>query len=468
MRAELSLLLVTGALLAPGCAGGSLATDLAAVHRRAGGDFPILREGVDPRSDEDARAILAAPLDESAAVQVAVLNNRGLRAQLRELGIARGHLVQAGLLPNPELELARPAEPGERLEVGLEYELTHALLAPLRASIAAAELEARRHEAAAAVIRLGFEVRVAFRAYQAEGQRLVLAQRSLDAFAASRDAAIALFDAGNVPALDVASQVAVYERARAAVVRIELDVALAREQLQRLLGLHGSDTTWSVTGALPDARGPFPALEAVEARALKSNLELAATARRIERLTRQVGLARLEGWLPEISVGAHAVLGHGEGAEHDAWRLGGGLRIGLPLFDRRQGLVSAHQAELQALAERYHGTAVEVRSRAREAKARLVSAHARARHFEEVILPAQRRVVEETVLQYNAMQIGVFQLLQARREELDVELARLDALRELWTSSAALQAVLAGQHVTISGGAAASPISAGAAPAGGH
>jgi len=59
-------------------------------------------------------------------------------------------------------------------------------------------------------------------------------------------------------------------------------------------------------------------------------------------------------------------------------------------------------------------------------------------------VPAQQRVVRETLLQYNAMQIGVFQLLQAQREELDVELAHADALREYWSAVAALRALLAG------------------------
>jgi outer membrane protein TolC len=45
------------------------------------------------------------------------------------------------------------------------------------------------------------------------------------------------------------------------------------------------------------------------------------------------------------------------------------------------------------------------------------------------------------------MQIGVFQLLSARREALDVELAELETLREYWTAVAALQALLTGVQV---------------------
>ena len=48
----------------------------------------------------DARALLAQPLSADRAVRIALLNNRERRATLRELGVSRGLMVQAGLLPN--------------------------------------------------------------------------------------------------------------------------------------------------------------------------------------------------------------------------------------------------------------------------------------------------------------------------------------------------------------------------------
>jgi cobalt-zinc-cadmium efflux system outer membrane protein len=87
-----------------------------------------------------------------------------------------------------------------------------------------------------------------------------------------------------------------------------------------------------------------------------------------------------------------------------------------------------------------------VRSAAREIRNRVVSAHGRARQYQEVIAPAQRRVTEQTLLQYNAMQLGIFQLLEARQAELDVELEYIETLREYWSTVARLGALLAGQH----------------------
>jgi outer membrane protein TolC len=124
------------------------------------------------------------------------------------------------------------------------------------------------------------------------------------------------------------------------------------------------------------------------------------------------------------------------------------VALELPFFDRNQGTSVQLHAEFDALMERYHGLAIDLRSAAREAVSRVSSAHARARHFQEVILPAQERVTAQTLLQYNAMQLGVFHVLSARREQLNAEFAYVDTLAEYWSSVAALNAILAGTRVS--------------------
>ncbi|MSP63464.1 MAG: TolC family protein [Myxococcales bacterium] len=460
--------------LAGGCYAPSLGSDVARVRDLsrvpALGSFE--EAPVDASVSEEVRGLLAAPLDAEAAVRIALANNRELRATLRELGVARGRLVQAGLLPNPVVEGEVLPERNTALELRVEYDLTRAILAPLRARAAAADLEAERYRIAGAVVEAGFTVRAAFYALQAAEQRLAIGQRSIDAAAAARDAARALFDAGNIPELDARTEEAAYERARIAVAQLELEVADRRERLQRLLGLHGPHTAWQAAGPLALAPATLPPREGVERLALEASLELGEARGRLDALARRIGLTRTEGFLPDIAVDVHTLLGDPEPRASEAvsggWRVGGGVSLTLPLFDRRQGTVSAQKAELDAMVERYVGMAIDVRSAAREARNRLASAHARARQFEDAILPAQGRVTDQTLLQYNAMQVGVFQLLQARREQLDAEQDHIETLREYWTAVAAQQALLAGRRV--GGVASASPagLAAGAASTGGH
>mgnify|MGYP000925254774 CR=1 FL=1 len=61
------------------------------------------------------------------------------------------------------------------------------------------------------------------------GLGIGVAQRMLDTFAAGRDAARAIFEAGNSAELDLASQEVAYERARITVAQLELDAATASQ-----------------------------------------------------------------------------------------------------------------------------------------------------------------------------------------------------------------------------------------------
>lgn len=433
-----------------GCVSASVNSDLRRIRELTHFEhFAALENSaIDSTTPDDARAILREPLTADAAVRVAMLNNRSVRAQLRELGIARGQLLQAGILPNPTVEVEALPERNSLYEFRLEYDITSLIFAPLQAKASTADLEAARYRAASAVVQLAYDVRSAFYALQAAEQQLAVSQRALDAFAAGRDAAVSLFEAGNIPAFESSSQIAAYERARISVAQIELELAERRETMQRLLGLHGKDTEWTLQKALPTVPEKITLPENPETRALEANLDLASTRSQLEAIAQRTGLARLGGWLPEIALDVHSLYSRPEdipASDNDEpWRFGGGISLSIPIFDRKQGTASAYAAEFDGLLERYHGMAVDLRSAVRDARNRLVSAHARARQFQQVIVPAQQAVMEQTLLQYNAMQIGVFQLLQARRDQLDIELSYVETLREYWSASAAVDALLAG------------------------
>ncbi|HEY8429240.1 MAG TPA: TolC family protein, partial [Sandaracinaceae bacterium] len=437
MRTE--RLLASLALVASGCV-HSFRADLDRVEALTSRELPEeVLDAVDPVADARIERMLREPLTADAAVRIALANNREVRASLREIGVERGILLQANLLPNPEFEIdfrhQQDREQPLQIDLYVEYQLTHALLTPLRVAVASAELEAARYRAAARVLDVAYEARAAFYAAQAAEQQLGVAQRALEALAAARDAAQMLYDAGNLPELDLATHVAAYEEARATTALIELERADARERLARALGVHGPAAGFAIAGTLeaPPESDELP--EAIERAALEASLELAEIRSRLEALGHRIGLTRTEGWLPDVSVDAHA--------EQDGrtWEIGGGARFSLPLFDRREGEAAAYEARFDALMERYLGTAVDVRSAAREARNRVISLRLRAVQYTNVIVPARQRVYEQTLLQYNAMQVGVFELVTALRMRLRAELEAAAALRDYWTARAALDAL---------------------------
>jgi outer membrane protein TolC len=163
------------------------------------------------------------------------------------------------------------------------------------------------------------------------------------------------------------------------------------------------------------------------------------------------------------------LIGNPDSSIYNNLRWGGGVSLDVPLFDRQQGVVHSLKAELLSGLERYQGLGIELRSRAREVSARVRSAHRRARQYQSVIVPAQAKVMEHTLLQYNAMQIGVFNLLEARRAELEVALDYAETLREYWSAKAELDALLNGRAVADDATEGAATMErVGRAEAGGH
>ena len=73
--------------------------------------------------------------------------------------------------------------------------------------------------------------------------------------------------------------------------------------------------------------------------------------------------------IPELLVDVHALIGDATDTGSVAFGAGVGLR--LPVFDQGRGLVAEYEAELGAHYERYVGAAIDIRSSARETRARV-------------------------------------------------------------------------------------------------
>jgi cobalt-zinc-cadmium efflux system outer membrane protein len=454
--------LLGAAVFALGCASSSIKRDEGLVRAIANERsdhrlLPALRSRDLPRvaerdvEDDGAlskwtKQLLGKPLTADSATRIALLQNRELRAALRDIGVTRGEAIQASVPPNPRLHAELFPGDESELELGVEIDLVGSILAPARSRALAPMIEAARFDAASAVLEVGYRARVAFYALSAAEQRVAIARQSHETLLAGLDATRAMRAAGNVPERDLPSAEVAAERAGIEVAQLELEQVSAREELQRILGVDVPD------GALPAKAGldVVPAepdlAEKSSARALRSSFALRAMQLRLESLERQAGLTRASGWLPDLSV---ELLARRDEREDDEFQFGAGVSVDVPLFDRNQGAAGSLEAQRDALLERYFGQVVTVRSLTRQAEERVRSAHARARKYQDVIVPAQARLAEQLLLHYNAMQIGIFELLQARREQLAVQLAYVQTLEEYWSSVAALQALLAGHAPSV-------------------
>ncbi|MFO0594994.1 MAG: TolC family protein [Myxococcaceae bacterium] len=443
---------LTGLLVAlalGGCA--TMSSEVAAVEATVSARSSTLATLALPRFDvpedvpSEVQALLEKPLSADDAVKVAFLANRDARAALAEVGVSRGAFVQAGLLPNPEVEFAI-RDPGgpqpAQLDFGLELNIAATVMTPLRSAVAESALEAERLKAAGALLDLSYRTRLAWLDVQASARRLELRLAALESQQASWDAMETLEKAGNVNGLQVATERVAVEQARLQVAEAENALLDAREALTRRLGLSGAQLGWKLAGSL---EAPvLPAADALtEALAVTNSLELAEAKARAEAASRKVTLAATEGWLPHLQAGFH---GERDGA---LWELGAHMTVGLPLLDQAQGRQLSAKSEYHVVRARAEGQALAVRSAVRVTWNRLESATKRATHYATRLLPARRQALDETVLQYNAMQVGVFQVLAAQRAVTETALAEVDARLEAQRALAALELLKAGRFTPL-------------------
>ena len=446
--ASAGFLLAAGAALTfAGCArtspDGAFGEVRADVEERTGQRIVWNRRSADDEAAQQAlQDLLSGELTADAAVQVALLNNAGLQATYEELGVAQAELVQAGLLSNPVFEAELKFHDGEEaFEGSVVADFIDIFQIPLRRKVAAARLEGAKLRVAGAVIDLAGEVRSAFYTQAAAEQTLELRQGVVSATQASYEFAQRLHEAGNITDLDLAQERALYEQSKVDLARAEVAVLDGRERLNVLMGLWGTNTGWTMAHRLPEPSEEEPeALDDIERTAVTASLDLAAGRQELDASARTLGLRRAFAWIPEGEAGIAAEKESGED-----WALGPAISVPIPLFDLGQASNAAARAELEAARQRYISTAVEVRSAARAARNRLLAARAMASYHRQVILPLRQEITERMQLQYNAMQIGAFQLLEAKQAEIEAGVAYIEALRDYWIAQNQLELLEAGR-----------------------
>jgi cobalt-zinc-cadmium efflux system outer membrane protein len=389
--------------------------------------------------------LLSDELTADAAVQVALLNNRELQATYADLGLARAELVQAGLLRNPVFDAVFrfPVEEGGTadIDLGVAFEFLNILAIPLRRRVAEEEFEATKLRVTGGVIDLAARAQAAFHDVQARQQTLNLFETVERAQAASLAAAEALHVAGNVTDLDLARERLLHAQARLALSEAEEQVVDARERLNVLMGLWGDATGWRVAQRLPNPENDRLEPAALERRAIEASLDLAAARHDLLALGRAYNVTAATSVIPELELGGEA---EREG-EEGTWSAGPAFAVALPVFDFGQARRAAARAAIAGAQDRYRGLAVRIRAEARRLAAEVIKAREAALYYRGTILPLTQEIVGQSQLQYNAMQLGVFDLLAARREQIEAGRRYVEALRDYWNAKARLNQLLSGR-----------------------
>lgn len=403
----------------------------------------------DTRMRELVRSLLGQELTAESAAHIALLNNRRMQAIYQTLGIAQSEVIEAGLLPNPVADLLyKGTTEGMRepeLEIGVTMGFVDVLTLPLRRQIAKDRFEAAKLEVTQQILALAAETRAQFYIVQADEQMRELLRHIVEATESSLEVARRLHEAGNTRQLDLDNEAVLNAEARLDLAAAELDARKHRERLNILMGLWGEDVGVKISSRLPETPTEEIALDEIEKRVIAANLDLAILRHRLTASGRVLGISRVTALIPELEVGGEMTR---EPDGNRLWGVGGSMPI--PIFNQGQPHVARAKAELQRTQDEFYHKAVETRAAARAARDHLQLARDRAIYTRDVLLPLQTRILNETQLEYNAMQIGVFHLLAAKRAEIAAGKRYVGDLRDYWLARTEMESLLSG-HVTAVG-----------------
>jgi len=398
---------------------------------------------VDVIAPEAVAALIAQPLDQNAAVKIALANSPRLRAAMAELGIAGGELASAiGLGP---LEISGTYRWGSENEIEIMQGIEGLFLIPRQRAAARAGLAAARANATATALRLVARVEVAFQNLIASQQELELRRTAFDAADAAAVVRERMHAAGNTTDLALARDRDAREQARVDLGRAEAAVEIRRERLNALLGLTGAQTKWTAAGMLPDLPATAPSLDDLEASSVAASLDLEAGRATVDRATNTAGAEGVRAFLPHLGVGWSF-----QNFERTWWS-GPAVSLGIPLFDNRAGARARARAELSRADAELTATAVELRAGARAARVAALAAYQEASHLRAVVLPLRQQIVDQVLLHYNAMDADPFELIVARRDLAAAGQQYLDALRRYWNAMSEVSALRRGVHLEMSG-----------------
>jgi outer membrane protein TolC len=404
------------------------------------------------RSDDEVAAaratldrLLGRPLTADTAVQVALLDNRGLQAAYDELAAAEARMVGESLPPNPSVSLVRIAGSAQ-LEIERRIVTNILALATLPARSEIARLRFHQAQLAAALETLRVATRARRAWVDAVAAREVvgfLAQAEASAGAAA-ELSKRLTETGAANKLDRAREQVFHAETSAQLAAARQRATSAREALIRALGLGGRDLAFRLPDALPALPVRPRRLPAVEAEAIERRVDLQIARLELDALARSYGLTRASRFINVLDAGYADKITKDELTNTRVHQRGFELELQVPLFDFGEVRVREAQATYLQAVDRLAETAVNVRSQAREAFATYRSAYDIATRYQRDVLPLRATIADETQLRYGAMQIDEFALLAEARQRINSIVAAVDAKRDFWLASADLSAAIVG------------------------
>jgi outer membrane protein TolC len=410
-------------------------------------------------------------LNADTAVQVALLNNRGLQASYAQLGISSADAWQSIMMPNPivGIQVAGINANGLGAFRTIEGVIASNLLAAFtqKGRSKRADVVFRQAELTALedTLRVAMDTRRAWVEAVSSFETGGLIREAQGTADAASELAARLGDTGFLNKASQAREHAFYAELTGQRAQARLAATLAKEALTRQMGLWGSDVNYFVPNRLPALPGQVRNRPHIERDALKSRVDLAIARLELDSMAKARGMTQVTRYVTDLEL----IAGFETEREND----GGGiesettpqieLEFAIPIFDSGKARLKRAEAAYMLAAHQLAQMAVNIRSEARAAHASYIGTYQIARHYRDAVLPLRQTIEDEALLSYNGMITNTFELLADTRARLNSNLQEAGARREFWLADADLISAIYGGGAGASGGAGVANVAGGGA-----
>ncbi len=347
---------------------------------------------------------------EDEAVAIALWNNAAFQELLVDLGIARGDLIQAGLLPNPEFVYFFGVT-DKPFKYAFELPIEALWLRPIRVKSAAREADRATERLTQAGLDLMRDVRQAYADVVLAKERVRVAGEAVKLRGRVAELAEKRLKAGDISPQEAATARIDALQSEQDATRIGYDVPVAEERLRNLMGIG------PLRGPLPLDPTPPPAcrefdVDSLTRDAIATRPDALAAAQAVAAAQARLRFAKL-GWVRLLGI-ADATSGRATGHE-----FGPALRFTVPLFNRNQGNIARAQAELERAVRNQKTVAYQIILDVQRGYLQYRQACAELGVLLNKVRPEVEGNVRRAQAAYQEGNVAIFVVLEATRQLLD-------------------------------------------------
>ncbi|MBY3250158.1 TolC family protein [Rhizobium laguerreae] len=392
------------------------------------------------------------PLDVETAVQIALLNNKGLQAAYADLGDSAADAWQTTMFLNPTVAVGLTGIGTPGLEAFKTVEgavVTNILaVATKKRDIEIADTRFRQAQLNAAVrtLQLAADTRRAWINAVAAWENVGQLQRAQATADAASELAQKLGETGAMAKGAQAREHVFVAELAGETAKARLAARLTKEELTRLLGLWGSDLDYQVPNSLPSLPKVVVKRDTIEAEALRNRIDLQVAKLELEATARSYGLTEATRYVTDLEIltGLETEREIEDGDKKVDTTGFAELEFAIPIFDTGKARMRKAELAYMRAANQLAEKAVNVRSESRSAYQAYRSNYDIARHYRNSVVPLRTKVEEESLLTYNGMITNTFELLTDTRDKINSILLSVNAKRDFWLAEANLAPAIYG------------------------